>query len=109
MRDRVRLDPASALIARTAAIDLRVQPLVAQSPMRLPTRQKIWELQGGLQCSIVGTCLSDEDLLAIGQGKGVVPQICKTLSVLAVGRRVVFRARSSVIDGGRRLGSLMSF
>ena len=74
MRDRVRLDPASALIARTAAIDLRVQPLVAQPATRPPARQKIWELQGGLQCSIVGTCLSDEDLLAIGRKSGIRPQ-----------------------------------
>lgn len=74
MRDRVRLDPASALIARSAAIDLRVEPLVAQPATRPPARQKIWELQGGLQCSIVGTCLSDEDLLAIGRKSGVRPR-----------------------------------
>ncbi len=74
MRDRLRLDPASALIARSAAIDLRVEPLVAQPVARTPARQKIWELQGGLQCSIVGTCLSDEDLLAIGRKSGVRPR-----------------------------------
>ena len=74
MRDRLRLDPASALIARSAAIDLRVEPLVAPTAPRSPARQKIWELQGGLQCSIVGTCLSDEDLLAIGRKSGVRPR-----------------------------------
>ena len=74
MRDRVRLDPASALIARSAAIDLRVEPLIAQPATRPLARQKIWELQGGLQCSIVGTCLSDEDLLAIGRKSGVRPR-----------------------------------
>ena len=74
MRDRLRLDPASALIAQSAAIDLRVGPLVAQPAARPPARQKIWELQGGLQCSIVGTCLSDEDLLAIARKSGVRPR-----------------------------------
>jgi hypothetical protein len=74
MRDRVRLDPESALIARTAAIDLRLQPLVAQPTTRPPARLKIWELQGGLQCSIVGTCLSDADLLAIGRKAGIRPR-----------------------------------
>jgi hypothetical protein len=74
MRDRLRLDPAPALIARTSAIDLRVEPLVAPPETRTPARQKIWELQGGLQCSIVGTCLSDEDLLAIGRKSGVRPR-----------------------------------
>jgi hypothetical protein len=74
MRDRLRLDPASALIARSAAIDLRAEPLVAPPATRPPARQKIWELQGGLQCSIVGTCLSDEDLLAIGRKSGVRPR-----------------------------------
>jgi hypothetical protein len=74
MRDRSRLDPASALIARSAAIDLRVEPLVALPVTRPPARQKIWELQGGLQCSIVGTCLSDADLVAIGRKSGVRPR-----------------------------------
>jgi hypothetical protein len=74
MRDRLRLDPASALTARSAAIDLRVAPLVAQPPVRPPVRQKVWELQGGLQCSIVGTCLSDADLIAIGRKSGVRPR-----------------------------------
>ena len=74
MRDRSRLDPASALTARSAAIDLRVDPLVPLPVTRPPARQKIWELQGGLQCSIVGTCLSDADLLAIGRKSGVRPR-----------------------------------
>src|SRR5262245_23867990 len=30
-------------------------------------RLKIWELQGGLQCSIVGTCLTHEDLLEVAK------------------------------------------
>ena len=74
MRDRLRLDPASALVARTSAIDLRVEPLVSPPAARTSARQKIWELQGGLQCSIVGTCLSDEDLLAVGRKSGVRPR-----------------------------------
>jgi hypothetical protein len=74
MRDRLRLDPASALIARSAAIDLRVEPLVVPPAARVPARLKIWELQGGLQCSIVGTCLSNEDLLAVGRKSGIRPR-----------------------------------
>jgi Uncharacterized protein conserved in bacteria (DUF2325) len=74
MRDRLRLDTASALIARSAAIDLRVEPVVAPPAARTPVRQKIWELQGGLQCSIVGTCLSDEDLLAVSRKSGIRPR-----------------------------------
>jgi hypothetical protein len=51
-----------------------VEPLVAPPVTRPPARQKIWELQGGLQCSIVGTCLSDEDLHAIGRKSGIRPR-----------------------------------
>jgi hypothetical protein len=40
--------------------------LAARAPQRLPTerprRQALWEIDGSLQCSIIGTCLSDQDL-----------------------------------------------
>ena len=32
-----------------------------------PRRWSIWEIPGNLQCSIIGTCLSHEDLLAIAR------------------------------------------
>jgi hypothetical protein len=56
------------------AIDLRVGPLEPKPPVRGASRHKIWEIRGGLQCSIVGTCLSQEDLLAIGRKSGVRPR-----------------------------------
>ncbi len=34
-------------------------------------RRKLWEVGGNLQCSIVGTCLSHDDLLAIARSSGV--------------------------------------
>ena len=76
MQDRTHRRPESARTTRSAAIDLRVTPLAAdpQAPARPPARQKIWEIQGGLQCSIVGTCLSQADLLAIGRKSGVQPR-----------------------------------
>jgi hypothetical protein len=30
-------------------------------------RLKLWELKGGMQCSIIGTCLSHADLMALGK------------------------------------------
>lgn len=67
----------SADIARAPrpAIDLRHEPLTAEPPpTRAASRCKIWEIQGGLQCSIIGTCLSQEDLLGIGRKAGVRPR-----------------------------------
>jgi hypothetical protein len=55
-------------------IDLRVEPLKPEPAARASSRNKIWEIQGGLQCSIVGTCLSHEDLIAIGRKAGVRPR-----------------------------------
>lgn len=83
MQDRNHRRPesarsSSARPSRSAAIDLRVAPLTAEpltpASAKTPARQKIWEIQGGLQCSIVGTCLSHEDLLAIGRKSGVRPR-----------------------------------
>jgi hypothetical protein len=75
MQDRTR---GSAEIARAPrpAIDLRIEPLTAQpAPARAASsRHKIWEIQGGLQCSIVGTCLSQEDLLGVGRKASVRPR-----------------------------------
>src|SRR6185295_1019739 len=34
-------------------------------PDWVPRRQKIWQIGGGMQCSIVGTCLGQEDLLRL--------------------------------------------
>jgi hypothetical protein len=78
MQDRTYKRPDSARALRTAAIDLRVSPLTGdasqQAQLRTPARQKIWEIQGGLQCSIVGTCLSHEDLVAVGRKAGIRPR-----------------------------------
>lgn len=73
MQDRSRRSADIARIVRPA-IDLRVEPLDAEPPARVSSRQKIWEIQGGLQCSIIGTCLSHEDLIAIGRKAGVRPR-----------------------------------
>ena len=69
MQDRTR---GSADVARLKrpAIDLRAEPLEPAPPVRSASRHKIWEIQGGLQCSIVGTCLSHEDLIGIGRKAG---------------------------------------
>lgn len=75
MQDRPRRSPESAVLLRSGTIDLRAAPLLAEAPpMRTPARQKIWEIQGGLQCSIVGTCLSQEDLAAVGRKSGIRPR-----------------------------------
>jgi len=37
----------------------------------LPRRQKLWQIGGGLQCSVIGTCLSHEDLLRIARKYGL--------------------------------------
>jgi hypothetical protein len=77
MQDRPK---RSTDIARSKrpAIDLRTGPLAGpgdpEPPARASSRHKIWEIQGGLQCSIVGTCLSQEDLIAIGRKAGVRPR-----------------------------------
>ncbi|HEU0062307.1 MAG TPA: DUF2325 domain-containing protein [Hyphomicrobiaceae bacterium] len=34
-----------------------------RSPTKRPLRLALWEIEGSLQCSIIGTCLSDQDLL----------------------------------------------
>jgi hypothetical protein len=77
MQDRPRRS-ADATRLKRPAIDLRVGsiagPLDAEPPARASSRHKIWEIQGGLQCSIVGTCLSQEDLIAIGRKAGVRPR-----------------------------------
>ncbi len=73
MQDRTRGSGAAARLKRPA-IDLRAEPLETEPPSRAASRHKIWEIQGGLQCSIVGTCLSHEDLIAIGRKAGVRPR-----------------------------------
>jgi hypothetical protein len=35
-----------------------------RNPTPLPERVTLWQIEGSLQCSIIGTCLSDRDLLA---------------------------------------------
>jgi len=78
MQDRTRRGPESAFLPRSGAIDLRAGSLLNDGPgrgaARPPARQKIWEIQGGLQCSIVGTCLSQEDLVAVGRKSGIRPR-----------------------------------
>jgi hypothetical protein len=43
---------------------------VADVPDWVPVRQKIWQITGGLQCSIVGTCLSHDDLMKVARKCG---------------------------------------
>ncbi len=73
MRDRTNRSADGPRLKRPA-LDLRVTPLATEPPARASSRHKIWEIQGGLQCSIVGTCLSHEDLVAIGRKAGVRPR-----------------------------------
>jgi hypothetical protein len=77
MQDRPRRSADLTRLKRPA-IDLRAGPLTGpldvEPPARASSRHKIWEIQGGLQCSIVGTCLSQEDLIAIGRKAGVRPR-----------------------------------
>lgn len=40
-------------------------------PGWVPRRQKIWQIGGGLQCSIVGTCLSHDDLARLARKCGL--------------------------------------
>lgn len=67
MQDRTKRGPESALFLRSG-------PFLAEAPVKTPARQKIWEIQGGLQCSIVGTCLSQEDLVSVGRKSGIRPR-----------------------------------
>ena len=73
MRGRTTRSAEGSRIGRPA-IDLRVAPLEPEPQARASSRHKIWEIQGGLQCSIIGTCLSHEDLVAIGRKAGVRPR-----------------------------------
>lgn len=73
MRDRTTRSGDNAR-AKRPAIDLRAVALDVDTTARAPSRHKIWQIQGGLQCSIVGTCLSHEDLVAIGRKAGVRPR-----------------------------------
>jgi hypothetical protein len=73
MQDRTRRSDLGPSPERPA-IDLRIAPLAVEPPVRQASRHKIWEIQGGLQCSIVGTCLSHDDLVAIGRKAGVRPR-----------------------------------
>jgi Uncharacterized protein conserved in bacteria (DUF2325) len=41
-----------------------VEPASERLPTALPKRLALWEIEGSLQCSIIGTCLGDQDLLA---------------------------------------------
>jgi len=36
-----------------------------------PARLKIWQIEGGLQCAIIGTCLSHQDLVKLGPRVGI--------------------------------------
>ena len=78
MQDRTRRNLEAALAPRSGPVDLRSGSLLSEQVtaphMRTPARQKIWEIQGGLQCSIVGTCLSHEDLTAVCRKSGVRPR-----------------------------------
>lgn len=39
---------------------------LAQQPTRAASRRlALWEIDGGMQCSIIGTCLGDNDLIAV--------------------------------------------
>lgn len=73
MRGRTTRSAEGPRIGRPA-IDLRVTPLEPEPQVRETSRRKVWEIQGGLQCSIIGTCLSHEDLVAIGRRAGVRPR-----------------------------------
>lgn len=37
----------------------------------MPRRRRLWQIEGGLQCSIIGTCLSHEDLIRIARKCGI--------------------------------------
>jgi hypothetical protein len=37
----------------------------------MPRRRKLWQIEGGLQCSIIGTCLAHKDLTRIARKCGV--------------------------------------
>jgi hypothetical protein len=37
--------------------------VLQRSPTERPRRLALWEIDGSLQCSLIGTCLSDQDLL----------------------------------------------
>ena len=41
-----------------------VEPASERLPTAFPKRLALWEIEGSLQCSIIGTCLGDQDLLA---------------------------------------------
>jgi hypothetical protein len=42
-------------------------------PQRAGRRRMLWEIGGSMQCSVLGTCLSEEDLLgAIRKGKASI-------------------------------------
>lgn len=54
-------DPHALPPSQPPLIDQRAeQPLPG-----VPKRLALWELDGGMQCSIIGTCLSDYDLVAV--------------------------------------------
>jgi hypothetical protein len=56
-----QLRQTSALVNRLpSSIDRPPEP----GPMATSQRIALWELENSLQCSIIGTCLSDQDLLA---------------------------------------------
>lgn len=46
-------------------------PETSAAPAVVRKRLRIWEITGGLQCSIIGTCLTHEDLLKIGERCGI--------------------------------------
>lgn len=39
--------------------------LAQQTPRAASRRLALWEIDGGMQCSIIGTCLGDNDLIAV--------------------------------------------
>lgn len=53
--------------ARTSAPSLLVRPETSAEPRR----RKLWQVSGGLHCSVLGTCLSHEDLQRIARKRGL--------------------------------------
>jgi hypothetical protein len=70
---------------------------LSQRPARAVSRRlALWEIEGGMQCSIIGTCLSDHDLIAvIGKHKLRVDRVRKAMTSTAPACVLPERARLS--------------